>query len=38
MSDKKVLLALVSIMAILSSAAFAESLLVEAEGFDSHVG
>lgn len=38
MSYKKVLLALVSIMAIFSSIVFAESLLVEAEGFDSHGG
>ena len=34
---RMVLLALVSIMAIFPSAAFAESLLVEAEGFDSHM-
>lgn len=38
MSYKKVLLALVSIMAIAPSAVLGESLLVEAEGFDSHGG
>ena len=38
MSYKKVLLASISIMAIFSSAVFAESLLVEAEGFDGHGG
>ena len=38
MSYKKVLLASISIMAILPSAVLAESLLVEAEGFDSHGG
>ncbi len=37
MSYKKALLALVSIMAIFSPAAFAELLLVEAEGFDNRV-
>ena len=38
MSYRKVLLPLISIMAFLPSIVFAESLLVEAEGFDSHGG
>ena len=38
MSYRKVLLVSISTMAVLSSAAFGESLLVEAEGFDSHGG
>jgi hypothetical protein len=38
MSYKKVLLALVSIMAIVPSGVLGESLLVEGEGFDSHGG
>ena len=38
MSYKKVLLASISIMAICPPAVLGESLLVEAEGFDSHGG
>ena len=38
MSYKKVLLASISIMAIFSSIVLGDSLLVEAEGFDSHGG